>query len=274
MPDGQGHAASPREPPVVCCPKGHVMTYLGTSRDDGWACNGRYRPRGCKGGSQTFYQSKGLARTRCNQCDYDLCTRCRDEEVAIAAAAAAEEDLEGAHWCCAGKRWDAYCCCCRSRRETLADPLLEKARSSPALALATAVRGNSPSHSVFSPGRTPQPESPASTVDLTFLCRSKKAHGEGSGGAQVSPAHRRSPAAFPARRSSGASAADMLQALRRHDLPTRRESRGGVPHSSDRAWSAKQKRYLPASHLRALKPPRRHASRGTKPAAKPVQPLA
>lgn len=58
------------------CPKGHKLFALGTSRDNGWACDGRFFAGGCKSGITGMRQSKGLNRYRCDSCDYDLCEKC------------------------------------------------------------------------------------------------------------------------------------------------------------------------------------------------------
>jgi len=58
------------------CKDGHVFVALGTSRDNGWACNGRQTPGGCKSGITTFEQTRGMNRFRCDTCNYDLCEAC------------------------------------------------------------------------------------------------------------------------------------------------------------------------------------------------------
>ena len=62
---------------TVChCPKGHTLNALATSRDDGWACDGRNYPDGCLSGCTGFKQTKGWNRWRCNQDDFDFCAKC------------------------------------------------------------------------------------------------------------------------------------------------------------------------------------------------------
>jgi len=47
-----------------------------TNRDNGWACDGRNLPSGCKSGCTGFNQLHGQDRYRCEPCDYDLCSKC------------------------------------------------------------------------------------------------------------------------------------------------------------------------------------------------------
>uniref|UniRef100_A0A7S4UG06 Protein kinase domain-containing protein n=1 Tax=Alexandrium monilatum TaxID=311494 RepID=A0A7S4UG06_9DINO len=60
----------------ACCPQGHVLVALGTSRDDGWDCDARGEPGGCFSGITGFNQTAGMKRFRCDLCVYDLCERC------------------------------------------------------------------------------------------------------------------------------------------------------------------------------------------------------
>ena len=64
-----------REKKVIRCPKGHVLKCLG-KRNNGWACDARKEPGGCKHGPHGFYQSSNWIDWRCHQCDYDLCGLC------------------------------------------------------------------------------------------------------------------------------------------------------------------------------------------------------
>lgn len=61
---------------VACCPAGHPLVALGTSRDDGWDCDARGEPGGCLSGITGFNQTMGMKRFRCDLCLYDLCERC------------------------------------------------------------------------------------------------------------------------------------------------------------------------------------------------------
>ena len=61
---------------TVKCPQGHELKSLGLSKNNGWACDGRHRPGGCKRGCTDFDQSDGWGRFRCRACDYDLCDKC------------------------------------------------------------------------------------------------------------------------------------------------------------------------------------------------------
>mmetsp|Transcript_89889 Transcript_89889/g.141960 ORF Transcript_89889/g.141960 Transcript_89889/m.141960 type:complete len:958 (+) Transcript_89889:184-3057(+) len=71
-------AQSLRKGPVMPrCIRSHEMEYLATSRDtDGWACDGRFQPGGCRSGITDYHQTKGVDRYRCERCDYDLCRKC------------------------------------------------------------------------------------------------------------------------------------------------------------------------------------------------------
>lgn len=60
----------------VCCPRGHPLLDVGTAQDDGWLCDARSSPGGCKSGITGFRQTKGMHRWHCKTCDYDLCPRC------------------------------------------------------------------------------------------------------------------------------------------------------------------------------------------------------
>jgi hypothetical protein len=56
------------------CGNGHQL--VRNLEDNGWACDGRHLPGGCKRGCTGFRQSAGWGRYRCATCDYDLCDRC------------------------------------------------------------------------------------------------------------------------------------------------------------------------------------------------------
>jgi hypothetical protein len=56
------------------CGNGHRL--VRNLEDNGWACDGRDLPGGCKRGCTGFRQSAGWGRYRCATCDYDLCDRC------------------------------------------------------------------------------------------------------------------------------------------------------------------------------------------------------
>ena len=74
---GKKHPSAEEETPrVPKCPNGHALVSLGTSRDNGWACDGRATPGGCKRGCTDFRQSAGWPRFRCERCDWDLCDKC------------------------------------------------------------------------------------------------------------------------------------------------------------------------------------------------------
>lgn len=58
------------------CKKGHALVPLGTSRDNGWHCDGRADPGGCLSGITGRGETRGMLRFRCTSCDYDLCEKC------------------------------------------------------------------------------------------------------------------------------------------------------------------------------------------------------
>jgi len=59
------------------CEKSHEMEFLGVTQDsDGWGCDGRFQPGGCRSGITGYHQTKGVDRYRCQRCDYDLCKKC------------------------------------------------------------------------------------------------------------------------------------------------------------------------------------------------------
>jgi len=68
---------------AVMCPQGHLMTSLGTSRDDGWDCDARNEPGGCLSGITSFNQTVGMQRYHCTLCAYDLCDKCASTRDAI-----------------------------------------------------------------------------------------------------------------------------------------------------------------------------------------------
>ena len=74
---GKKHPSAEEETPrAPKCPNGHALVSLGTSRDNGWACDARKTPGGCKRGCTDFRQSAGWPRFRCERCDWDLCDMC------------------------------------------------------------------------------------------------------------------------------------------------------------------------------------------------------
>jgi hypothetical protein len=58
------------------CVRGHPLVPFGTTRDNGWGCNGRKAPGGCVSGITGFRQTKGMNRFRCDACDFDYCEKC------------------------------------------------------------------------------------------------------------------------------------------------------------------------------------------------------
>ena len=57
------------------CSNGHELEPLGTTMDNGWACDGR-NDGGCVSGITDFNQTKGKNRFRCAKCDFDYCDKC------------------------------------------------------------------------------------------------------------------------------------------------------------------------------------------------------
>jgi hypothetical protein len=51
------------------------------NQDNGWACDGREFPGGCKRGITDFNQTKGVPRYRCDECDFDLCDQCLNNSI-------------------------------------------------------------------------------------------------------------------------------------------------------------------------------------------------
>jgi len=64
---------------VSCHP--HSLKLNGS--DNGWACDGRKAEGGCLNKCTDFHQTKGWARYRCDQCDYDLCDKCCAKNLAL-----------------------------------------------------------------------------------------------------------------------------------------------------------------------------------------------
>ena len=56
----------------------HPLFFLGLSRNNGWACNGKFLEKKCFSGITDFNQSTGIPRFRCETCDFDLCRKCMD----------------------------------------------------------------------------------------------------------------------------------------------------------------------------------------------------
>eukprot|EP01126_Amoeba_proteus_P062028 TRINITY_DN8381_c0_g1_i14.p1 TRINITY_DN8381_c0_g1~~TRINITY_DN8381_c0_g1_i14.p1 ORF type:complete len:761 (-),score=90.56 TRINITY_DN8381_c0_g1_i14:158-2440(-) len=56
----------------------HPHSLKRNNMDNGWACDGRNLPGGCKRGITGFNQTKGVPRFRCTDCDFDLCDKCTE----------------------------------------------------------------------------------------------------------------------------------------------------------------------------------------------------
>lgn len=68
------------------CPEGHVLAFWGSTGDKPWSCRGAYTLGGCTHGGGYAGQTKGVARFRCKQCNYDLCSSCHDKQLARSQA--------------------------------------------------------------------------------------------------------------------------------------------------------------------------------------------
>lgn len=60
----------------VHCPKQHPLRALRLSRDNGWVCDGAKGGRRCARGMLKTFQSRGVERFRCDECDFDMCDMC------------------------------------------------------------------------------------------------------------------------------------------------------------------------------------------------------
>ena len=56
----------------------HPLVFLGETKDNGWACDGRKLKDKCLSGINDFRQTNGFERFRCDDCDFDLCRNCMD----------------------------------------------------------------------------------------------------------------------------------------------------------------------------------------------------
>ena len=54
----------------------HSLVCLGKSEVDNWLCDGKNLVGGCLSGITGFFQTKGVERFRCKECDFDLCRYC------------------------------------------------------------------------------------------------------------------------------------------------------------------------------------------------------
>ena len=54
----------------------HPLIFLDKSKEDGWACNGKFFTNKCLSGITDFNQTKNIPRFRCEKCDFDLCENC------------------------------------------------------------------------------------------------------------------------------------------------------------------------------------------------------
>lgn len=87
------------------CPQGHLMEQVGVSMDDGWLCDGKKDPGGCKSGITGKNQSKGMRRHRCERCSpakettptdlaYNLCDRCTAAKACCAFKEVGDESVQ------------------------------------------------------------------------------------------------------------------------------------------------------------------------------------
>lgn len=77
------------------CPLGHPLQAVGPSSCGNWCCDGRSDPGGCKSFISDFGQTQGIERFRCSVCDYDLCRRCFQGQVASEQEKAIEQETVG-----------------------------------------------------------------------------------------------------------------------------------------------------------------------------------
>ena len=54
----------------------HNLKRLGKSEKVNWLCEGKNFSGGCFSGITGFYQTKGVERFRCDECNFDLCRNC------------------------------------------------------------------------------------------------------------------------------------------------------------------------------------------------------
>jgi hypothetical protein len=54
----------------------HPHVLISIVRNNGWGCDLMHDPEGCKSGINDFYQTEGMSRFRCEECDYDSCEKC------------------------------------------------------------------------------------------------------------------------------------------------------------------------------------------------------
>lgn len=63
-------------PAVIDVHVHHHQMRICDRQSDGWACDARWLPGGCRSGCTGFRQLRGHRRWRCERCDYDLCDGC------------------------------------------------------------------------------------------------------------------------------------------------------------------------------------------------------
>ena len=85
------------------CKNGHGLLPLGTSKDNGWGCDGR-NEGGCLSGITGFHQTKGMNRFQCEQCDFDYCEKC------YILRTGAKLCLKGHPLLPLGSKMKTYCC--------------------------------------------------------------------------------------------------------------------------------------------------------------------
>ena len=70
-----------RKNEYICGCHAHPLRQV--NEDNGWACDGRKAEGGCLNKCTDFHQSKGWARYRCGNCDYDLCDKCLSKNLTL-----------------------------------------------------------------------------------------------------------------------------------------------------------------------------------------------
>lgn len=75
---------------VVTCPGRHELRPP-RHQERKWVCDGRNAAGGCKSGITAYDDHVGVARFRCEACDYDLCQNCYKARQVVAASSAASQ---------------------------------------------------------------------------------------------------------------------------------------------------------------------------------------
>lgn len=89
---------------IMTVPHIHPHALVQVNCDNGWACDARKLPSGCKRGITDFNQSKSVERWRCQLCDFDLCdldaTTYNVQNLSLAPAPVSNKTLNTEDECC------------------------------------------------------------------------------------------------------------------------------------------------------------------------------